>query len=444
MLYPQGPSVIIAVRETLPIGQDKRSCERRTPCGERRMGSRGRPGEARLILIGAALLLSLGMGIRQSLGLLLTPVTRDLALSAADFTLAIAMQNIVWGLSQAPVGAMADRFGLRATMTAGAAIYVVGLAAMAAAGGAPMLVLSGALIGVALSCTASSLALTACARAVPEERRSRMLGLVSAAGSFGTLLVPLTTQTILKHQAWQCAVLLFLVLALLMLPASFGAGGADRLPAPAGARTTMRAAIGEAMRHRRFLVMSGAYFVCGLNLVFLTTHLPTYLAICGQDPMLSAEALAVIGGMNCVGSFLAGWLGGKYPKHVLLGLLYILRALVFTAYFIMPPTPASTLLFAAAMGMLWLGVAPLVSGLVAEMFGTRYMATLLGIAFVMHQVGSSLGAWGGGLIFDMTGSYDRAWQTGVLIGFTAGVVQILAGGPAHRRDRPTAPRLVEA
>jgi predicted MFS family arabinose efflux permease len=203
----------------------------------------------------------------------------------------------------------------------------------------------------------------------------------------------------------------------------------------------MREVIGEAARHRPFLVMSGAYFVCGLNLVFLTTHLPTYLAICGQDPMLSAEALAVIGGTNCIGSLAAGWLGGKYPKHILLGLLYILRAFVFTAYFVMPPTPFSTLLFAAAMGMLWLSVAPLVSGLVAEMFGTRYMATLLGISFVMHQVGSSLGAWGGGLIFDATGSYNDAWKIGVLVGFAAGVVQILAGGPTRRADPRIAPRL---
>jgi predicted MFS family arabinose efflux permease len=199
--------------------------------------------------------------------------------------------------------------------------------------------------------------------------------------------------------------------------------------------------LGQAMRHRQFLVLSGAYFVCGLNLVFLATHLPTYLTICGQDPMLAAEAIAVIGGMNCVGSLAAGWLGAKYPKHVLLGGLYILRAFVFTAYFMMPPTPASTLVFAAAMGMLWLSVAPLVSGLVAEMFGTRYMATLLGISFVMHQVGSSLGAFGGGLIFDLTGSYDGAWKIGVLIGFTAGVVQIVAGGPARRPDPTPEPRL---
>jgi MFS family permease len=395
--------------------------------------------QTRMILIGAAVLLSLGMGIRQSFGLFLTPVTRDLALTAADFTLAVAVQNIVWGVSQAPIGAIADRFGLRATMMAGAAIYVAGLAVMAAAKGAPALIVSGVLIGIALSCIASSLAMTAAARAISEERRSQMLGVVAAAGSLGTLLVPLATQALLAHRAWQIGVLFFMILAVAMLPAAFWAGGADRMPGRGVAKTTMREVIGA--RHRPFLVMSGAYFVCGLNLVFLTTHLPTYLAICGQDPMLSAEALAVIGGVNCVGSLAAGWLGARYPKHILLGLLYILRAAVFTAYFVMPPTPASTLVFAAAMGMLWLSVAPLVSGLVAEMFGTRYMATLLGIAFVMHQVGSSLGAWGGGVIFDITGSYDRAWQIGVLIGFTAGMVQIFAGGPTPRRDQLVEPRL---
>ena len=398
--------------------------------------------QTRLILVGAAVLLSLGMGLRQSLGLFLTPVTRDLALTAADFTLAIAVQNIVWGASQAPIGAIADRFGLRLTMLAGAAIYVCGLGVMASARGAAALLVSGALIGIALSCTASSLVMTAVARSVSEQRRSKILGIGSAAGSLGTLMVPIATQSILASHAWQFGALFFVALAVLMVPSGFLAGGADRMPVRAAGKVTMRAMLGEAVRHRPFLVMSGAYFVCGLNLVFLTTHLPTYLAICGQDPMLSAEAIAVIGGMNCVGSLAAGWLGAKYPKHILLGLLYILRAFVFTAYFVMPPTPASTLVFAAAMGMLWLSVAPLVSGLVAEMFGTRYMATLLGISFVMHQVGSSLGAWGGGLIYTAYGSYDHAWQIGVLIGFGAGVVQIVAGGPKPRRDRVGAPSLV--
>jgi MFS family permease len=396
----------------------------------------------RLILIGAAVLLSIGMGLRQSIGLFLTPMTRDLALTAADFTLTIAIQNIVWGLAQAPAGAIADRFGLRLTLVTGTVIYIAGLAVMAAAGGEMALIVSSVLIGIALACTASSLALAACARAVPEQSRSKMLGVVAAVGSFGTLIVPLVTQGVLKYYPWQIGVLFFAVLAAAMLPAAFWAGASDKLPVmTAAAKTTMRDTLAQALRHRGFLVMSGAYFVCGLNLVFLTTHLPAYLEICGQDPMLSAEALAVIGGTNCIGSLAAGWLGARYPKHILLGLLYILRAGVFTAYFMMPPTPASTLVFAAAMGMLWLSVAPLVSGLVAEMFGTRYMATLLGISFVLHQVGSSLGAFGGGLIFDMTGSYDRAWQTGVLVGFAAGVVQILAGGPGRRRDRALEPRL---
>ena len=391
--------------------------------------------QARLILIGTALLLTLGMGIRQSFGLFLTPVTHDLAVTAADFTLALAVQNIVWGLSQALVGAIADRFGLRITMMAGAAIYVVGLGTMAAAQGAFALIISGGLIGVALSCTATSLAMTACVRAVSDERRSITLGLVSAAGSLGTLVVPLATQALLVHEPWQIAVLFFLLMAVAMLPAAYWAGGADRILEHSTATTSMREVLGQAMRNRPFLVMSGAYFVCGLNLIFLTTHLPTYLAICGQDPMLSAGALAVIGGASSIGSLLTGWLGGRYPKHILLGLLYILRSVLFAVYFMLPPTPTSTLLFAAGMGMLWWpGLAPLIGGLVAEIFGTRYMATLLGLSFVVHQLGSSLGAWGGGLIFDLSGSYDHAWQIGTLIGFAAGVVQILAGGPTRRHD----------
>jgi MFS family permease len=396
--------------------------------------------QARLILIGTALLLTLGMGIRQSFGLFLAPVTRDLAVTAADFTLALAIQNIVWGLSQALVGAIADRFGLRITMMAGAAIYVIGLGIMAGAQGALALIVSGGLIGVALSCTATSLAMTACVRAVSAERRSKTLGLVSAAGSLGTLVVPLATQALLAREPWQIGALFFVLMGVAMLPAAFWAGGADRIPVHSTATTSMREVLGQAMRNRPFLVMSGAYFVCGLNLIFLTTHLPAYLALCGQDPMLSAEALAVIGGASALGSLLTGWLGGKYPKHILLGLLYILRSVMFAVYFVLPPTPTSTLLFAAAMGMLWWpGLAPLIGGLVAEIFGTRYMATLLGLSFVVHQLGSSLGAWGGGLIFDLSGSYDRAWQIGTLIGFAAGVVQILAGGPTRRDDRMTVP-----
>jgi MFS family permease len=396
--------------------------------------------QVRMILIGTAVLLTLGMGIRQSFGLFVTPVTQDLAVTVADFTLALAIQNIVWGLSQALIGALADRFGLRIMMTAGAAIYVAGLVIMAAAQGALALFVSGALIGIALSCTATSLSIAACARSVSAARRTMVLGVVSAAGSLGSLVFPLVTQALLTRAPWQVAALLFVAMSVAMLPAAFIAGGADKIPAPATTATSLREVLGQAMRNRPFLVMSGAYFVCGLNLVFLQTHLPAYLALCGQDPMLSATALAVIGGTSALGSLVTGWLGGKYPKHILLGLLYILRAIMFAVYFVLPPTPASTLLFAAAMGLLWWpGLAPLIGGLVADIFGARYLATLLGVSFVVHQLGSSLGAWGGGLIFDLFGAYDYAWQIGTLIGFTAGVVQIAAGGPTRRPDRDLVP-----
>jgi len=398
--------------------------------------------QVRSILIGAALLLTLGMGIRQSFGLFLTPVTKDLAIAAADFTLALAVQNIVWGLSQAVIGAIADRFGLRITMLAGAVLFIAGLVIMAAAQGTLALVISGGLIGISLSCTATSLTMSAVVRAVSPERRSMMLGVVSAAGSLGTLIGPLTTQAVLAHHAWQVPVILFVAVSFAMLPAAFMAGGADKIPTPSSETASMREVLGQAMRNRPFIVMSAAYFVCGLNLIFLTTHLPAYLALCGQDPMLSAAALAIIGGVSSIGSLVTGWLGSRYPKHVLLGLLYILRSVMLAIYFMMPPTPASTMLFAVVMGLLWWpGLVPLVGGMVADIFGTRYMATLLGISFVVHQLGSSLGAYGGGLIFDLYGSYDRAWQIGTLVGCGAGLLQIFAGGPTRPRDRVPAPVL---
>jgi len=390
----------------------------------------------RWVLIGAALMMALSMGIRQSISLFLTPVTHDLALTAAQFTLSIAIQNAVWGLSQTPVSMLADRFGMRPMMIAGAATYLAGVCTMGLATGSAMLVLSGCLVGVAMACTASSLAMTAAARAVPDHKRSVTLGIVSAVGSMGTPIVAMSVQGLLKNYDWHTGIVLFVMLALALVPAAYFAGGADKLPRTGGSKASMSEVLGQAVRHRGFLVMSGCYFVCGLNLIFLTTHLPNYLHICGLDPMLSAEALAIIGAVNIAGSWVAGWLGGRFPKHILLGTLYLLRSVTITIFFMVPPSPTTTLAFAAVMGMLWLGVIPLTGGLVAEMFGTRYMATILGLSFVVHQIGSFLGAWGGGLIFDALGSYDRAWQTGVLIGAIAGIVQIAFGGPPRRTEAP--------
>ena len=384
-----------------------------------------------LILVGASVMMSLAMGMRQCLGLFLPPMTRDLALTASDFTFAIAIQNVAWGMCQAPLGAVADRWGLRPVLLSGAALYVLATIVMILANGVPMLTLSGILIGISVACTGSSLAMTATARAVSPERRSMLLGVVGAFSSVGTLVIAPVLQFMLARWDWRVGVGLFTVLALAMLPAAFMAGAVDRMPQPTQKRASMREVVGIALSNRRFVVLCCTYFVCGLQLIFLNTHLPNYLAICGQDPMLSATALAIIGGVNIIGSWTAGWLGGIYPKYILLGLTYLARSVVLTLYFITPPTPASTLIFAAAMGMLWLGVIPLVSGYVAELFGTRYMATILGLSFVIHQMGSVTGAMGGGIIFDAFGSYDVAWRVGVTLGIAAGIVQILFGGPAR-------------
>ncbi|MCL2428574.1 MAG: MFS transporter [Alphaproteobacteria bacterium] len=396
--------------------------------------SRPEAGRTRSILAGAAIMLGLSMGMRQSLGLFLLPMTRDLGVTAADFTLAVAIQNAAWGLAQPVVGGIADRFGYRPSMVGGALLYAAATVIMLTTSGLDGLIVAGVLIGVALACTASSIAMASAARAVPEARRSAILGIVSAVGSLGTLLVAPLAQQLIGGLGWRAGLIFYVVLAAVMVPAAWLAGGSDRLPEGGGESATIRQVLGTAMRNRPFLVMSGAYFVCGLNLVFLTTHLPTYLSICGLDPMLGASALAVIGGFNIAGSYLFGWLGGRYPKHALLGILYILRSAVLTAYFIVPPTPATTLVFAASMGLLWLGVIPLTSGLVAELFGTRYMATLLGLSFMVHQAGSFLGAWGGGVLYTALGSYDRAWQFGVVVGLIAGLVQIAAGGPSRTPD----------
>lgn len=402
-------------------------------------------GQTIAVLAGASVMLTMSMGMRQSFGLFVTPVTQDLGVTVADFTLAIAVQNFTWGLTQPFIGALADRYGCRVMTVLGSLLFAAGLfVTMMSTGPIGLLVGLGVMIGLALSCTALSLALAASARAVSAARRSVVLGTVSAAGSIGTFIAAPLAQGLIVAHGWHMALIGFLGLCVVMLPAAFFTGAADKVPASrrpgsvdVDAGLTLKGVLAEAANHRGYVIMAVAFFVCGLQLVFLTTHLPAYLAICGQSPELGAQALAVIGGFNAIGCYVLGWLGGKFPKHILLGAVYILRSASIVVYFMVPASPATTLIFAAVMGLLWLGVAPLVNGLVVQIFGLRYVATLSGIAFFSHQAGSFLGAWGGGLIFDASGSYDLAWQLGVLIGVTAGIAQIFMD------DRPT-PRVAAA
>ena len=389
--------------------------------------------EAILMLGGAALMLSVAMGIRQSFGLFQTPVVKDIGIATADFALAIAIQNLTWGLCGPFAGALIDRYGTRWPALGGVCLLIAGLTIMSIADGSLMILIGcGVLIGMSQAATTVGLAAKIAAQVVVPHRRSLAFGIVSAAGSIGTFFVAPLGQIVIGQSGWRMGAIAFIVLALAMLPAAFIGSRADRLAVGGrGSGQSMSQALGEALSHRGYVVMSLAYFVCGLQLTFLTLHLPSYLALCGQDPMLGAQALATIGLFNVFGSWLFGWLGDLYRKRMLLGMVYLARAVVVAVYFMTPVTPASTLVFAALMGMLWLSVIPLVNGLVLDIFGVKYLSTLMGIAFLSHQVGSFLGAWGGGYIFDHLGSYDRAVQFTVLIGFLAGFAQLLMD------DKPT-------
>ncbi len=397
------------------------------------------------ILIGASLMLTLSMGLRQSLGIFMQPLTRDIGISVSDFTLAIAMQNLAWGFLQPLAGALTVRFGFRAIMVTGAAFYIAGLALMATAHGLLSIMIGGGLlIGMSLACTAAAIAMSVAARAVPETVRSTVLGLVSGAGSLGALLSAPIGQMLVASHGWRVGLAGFVVLAIAMIPAAWFAGRVDSIPLPKSSGdgisdNSAGAAVQLAFGNASFVVMTCAYFVCGMQLVFLTTHLPSYLAICGLDPMLSAQTLGMIGGFNVLGSIFFGWAGQRWSKLALLGGIYIVRSIALAWYFMLPPTPASTLLFGAIMGFLWMGVGPLVAGAVAEMFGLKWQAMIQGLAFMSHQLGSFLGAFGGGLLYDSLGSYTMAWRIGVALGLTGGIIQV-----AFALIRPSAPPMLKA
>jgi len=397
------------------------------------------------ILIGASIMLTLSMGLRQSLGLFMQPLTQDIRISISDFTLALAVQNLAWGFLQPFAGALTVRYGFRAIMVIGALLYVAGLALMAGANGfLSVMIGGGILIGMSLACTAAAIAMSVAARAVPASVRSTVLGLVSGAGSLGALLSAPLGQILNEGYGWRMGLVGFVVLALLMIPAAWYAGRVDKIPLPKPAddeigNSSASAATKMAFSNAPFVVMTGAYFVCGMQLVFLTTHLPSYLAICGMDPMLSAQTLGMIGGFNVLGSIFFGWAGQRWNKLALLGGIYIFRSIALAWYFTLPPTPATTLLFGAIMGFLWMGVGPLVAGAVAEMFGLKWQAMIQGLAFMSHQIGSFLGAFGGGVLYDALGSYTMAWRIGVALGLAGGIIQV-----AFALIRPSQPPQLQA
>jgi predicted MFS family arabinose efflux permease len=394
------------------------------------------------VLLAAGVILGLGMGVRQTFGLFVQPIADTTGISVASISLAIAVQNLLWGAITPAVGMAADRYGNGPFLVVGGLLYAAGLTITAYADDLFLLHLgAGLFVGFAVACAGFPLVLAAVARAAPEEKRSSWLGIASAGGSVGQFLLLPGAQTLIGVFDYQMALLLLAALSLLIVPLT--ASVADRrmreggqLAAAAGAGQSLRAALSEAGGHRGYLLLNGGFFVCGFHVSFMTTHLPGYIVSCNLSAQTGAVALGLIGFFNILGGLLAGWLGGRYRKKYLLSGIYLARAVAIALFLLGPKTDLTVWLFSAAFGFLWLSTVPLTSGLTGQIFGPRYMATLFGIVMMSHQVGAFFGAWAGGLSVDILGSYDPVWLVSIALGLIAAVLH----WPISDRplDRPAA------
>jgi MFS family permease len=382
------------------------------------------------ILVAAAVMLSLVMGLRQSLGLFVQPAVRDLSMTVADFTLAIAIQNLAWGVLQPFAGAWAARFGFRPVMLMGAVAFVLGMLALATATGFfGVLLGAGLLIGFALACCGSGVAMAVASRPVPAVLRSSVLGMVSAAGSLGAMISAPIGQSLSMGFGWRAGVFGFVVIALIIVPCAWLAGRVDKIPLPPGGPAvaahagTARDAARIAFRYTPFLIMTGAYFVCGLQLVFLTTHLPSYIAFCGLDPMLGAQALAVIGAFNVIGSLFFGWAGGRWSR-VCCSAASTSPARSCWRRISAPHHGDHHAGIASLMGSV-AGCRPLVSGMVADMFGLRWQAMIQG--WPSRATSWALAGAFGGSGSSMPSAVPACLADRVSLGIAAGVVQVVSG-----------------
>lgn len=360
------------------------------------------------VVVAGALMLSLNMGVRQTFGLFLQPMSDSIGVSYATFGLAIAVQNVLWGALTPLCGALADRFGTGRVLVAGGIVYVAGLLVMALVQTPLGLHLgAGILTGIAVSATGFPLVLSAVARAAPQDKRSAWLGIATAGGSMGQFVLLPATQAMIGGFGWSIALLGLALLTVLMVPLSRPLRG--RPATLQAGELTLGAAFAEARAHNGYLLLNAGFFVCGFHVAFVATHFPAYVESQQLPAWIGATALGVIGFFNILGTFLFGWLGGRYRKKWVLTFMYLGRAAAIGGLLVLPVTPLTIWLFAIAFGTLWLGTVPLTSGLVGEIFGPRYLATLFGVVMFSHQIGAFFGAWLGGVAFDMTGSYNLVW-----------------------------------
>ncbi len=376
-----------------------------------------------VVLVCGTVVLLLSFGIRTSFGLFLQPVTDELGWGREAFAFAIAVQILVWGLAQPFAGALADKYGPGRVIGLCGAMYAFGVYLMSQVSTPFELVFSaGFVVGIALSGTSFPVVLAVIGRSVSERRRSLFLGLGAAGGSSGQLLMVPLGQEFLSAYGWVTALALLAALSFAMAPLAAALARPPTAAAGFEGQQTLREAVREASVHGGFWYLTAGFFVCGFHVYFIATHLPAFIVDKGAAPALGATALALIGLGNIAGSYISGVLGGRYSKKYLLSGLYFARSVVIAIFVLVPVSDVSILVFSLAIGALWLSTVPLTSGLVAQIFGMRYMATLFGIVFLGHQLGGFLGVWLGGYIYDAMGSYDAVWWISVALGVAAAVL----------------------
>lgn len=377
-----------------------------------------------LIMLSGAALVSITLGIRQVFGLFLIPISTELNSGVQIFSLAIAVQNLVWGASSPLFGAVADKYGAWRVAAFGLLVFAAGLLSMAMVVNEAGIFLGQILIGIGIGSAGISIAVGAVARAAPPAKRSLAMGLVTSFGSFGQFALVPVTQIFMTEHGWQFALVMLSALSASMIAVSLGlrtpAGRAS--PPVEGAVLTTGAALRQATSSRDYILLTVGFFVCGLQLVFITTHLPTYMRDAGLSAEIAGWSLSLIGLFNIVGAFICGWLGGVMSKKKALASVYLLRGLVIVAFITVPASPFMALFFGAAMGLLWLGTIPLTSGLIVTFFGPRHLSMLYGLVFFSHQIGSFVGAWLGGVWYDMFGNYEAMWWLNAAAGLFAFIV----------------------
>ncbi|MCD6671923.1 MAG: MFS transporter [Burkholderiaceae bacterium] len=371
-----------------------------------------------VLFFGCAILV-VSTGVRSSFGLFLPEMTQARGWSRETFSLAIALQNLMWGLGGSFLGAMADKYGSMRTLLLGGVLYVVGFLGMAwAESGAGLSLSAGVVMGIAIGGTSFGIVLATLGRVVPAEKRSLAFGVGVAAGSFGQFLfLPLAGQLILRI-GWQQALLVHAALAALIIVLALGVRAEDEAHATRG-QVRLGQALCGAVGDRNFHLLFWGYFVCGLQVVFIALHLPSYLLDKGMSVNVGANAVALIGLFNVIGSLASGALGQRYPKKWLLAAIYVVRSIVIGLFLLAPLTELSVYLFSAAMGLLWLSTVPLTNALVGQRWGVGVLGLLGGVVFFGHQIGSFLGAWLGGVFFDRFGNYDYAWAMVIAFGLFA-------------------------